>query len=101
MVKKRATGRSVLGRLGPSAIPGHAVLPRAKTVEERLLGVAVLRRTFELRGEGDSPVLAALLPGVLQDLDVTLEQVDAFTRDHAELVDERANAARGRPPSDA
>ena len=101
MVKKRATGRSVLGRLGPSAIPGHAVLPRAKTVEERLLGVAVLRRTFELRGEADSPVLAALLPEVMKDLDVTLDQVDAFMRDNAALVEERARAARGRPPSDA
>ncbi len=99
MSRPKASGKNLLGRVLRPSRPEP--MPPTRTLEERLMGAAVLKRSFELRGEGESPMLAALLPGVLQDLGITAEQLEQFIKDNADAVEQRARAARGRPPHDA
>ncbi len=60
-----------------------------------LFGAAVLRRTFELRREEQSPQFDLIYRGVLRDEGLTDDQVQRYLRDHLSAVD-AAIAGRGR-----
>jgi hypothetical protein len=67
-------------------------LARVKTREEKLFAAAVLRRSFELRGEDHGAAFKFVYDGVLRDLELADEDVVAHLRAHSAEVD----AAIGR-----
>lgn len=67
-------------------------MAKEKTREERLFSAAVLRRSFELRGESQSPPFQFVYRGVLRDLGLQDEEVVAFLLANLPAVD----AAIGR-----
>jgi hypothetical protein len=70
------------------------VAPRAKTKEERLFSAAVLRRSFELRGEEYRAQFRFVYDGVLRDLDLDAGEVERYLAEHAAEVE--AAIGRGR-----
>ena len=76
-------------------------MARKRSLEERLLGAAVLKRTFQLSAKEDSPEFRALYPGVLADLELTDAQVDDFLHTHSSDVEPRARQAAGKHVMDA
>ncbi|MEW5851334.1 MAG: hypothetical protein AB2A00_21275 [Myxococcota bacterium] len=60
---------------------------KQKTLEERLMGAAVLKATFENKREGDSPGFQLLYQGVLEDLELTEAAVDEFLATHRDEVE--------------
>jgi hypothetical protein len=52
-----------------------------------------MKLSFVLRGNDGSPAYKAIYPGVLRDLEITDEQVDAFIAANREGVEK---AARGK-----
>jgi len=67
-------------------------LARAKTREEKLFAAAVLRRSFELRGEEQGAAFQLVYDGVLRDLGLVDAEVVAHLRAHSAEVE----AAIGR-----
>lgn len=67
-------------------------MPKVKTLEERLWGAAVLKMSFRLRGAEDSPAFKGVYPGVLRDLELDDEAVEAFIKANKDRVEK---AARG------
>ncbi|MDX2014627.1 MAG: hypothetical protein SFW67_30795 [Myxococcaceae bacterium] len=67
-------------------------MAKAKTLEERLWGAAVLKMSFRLRGAEDSPAFRGIYPGVLRDLEVEDDAVEQFIGQNQEKVEK---AARG------
>ena len=65
---------------------------RVKTREEKLFAAAVLRRSFEVRGEEHGAAFKLVYEGVLRDLGLEDEEVLAHLRSHSAEVD----AAIGR-----
>lgn len=68
-------------------------MARHKTLEERLMGAAVLKVSFALQGTLDSPVFQSVYPGVLEDLHVDSAQVDTFIQENRAAVEEKARKA--------
>ncbi len=68
---------------------------RQKTREEKLFAAAVLRRSFQLRGEDGQQGFKFVYEGVLRDLGLAGDEVDAYLAQHREEVD--AAIGRGRP----
>ncbi len=69
-------------------------MAKQRTKEERLFSAAVLRRSFELRGEEHREQFQFVYAGVLRDLSLEAEEVEAYLADHRGEVD----AAIGRGP---
>jgi hypothetical protein len=67
-------------------------LARPKTREEKLFAAAVLRRSFELRGEAHGGAFQFVYEGVLRDLGLADADVVAHLEAHADEVE----AAIGR-----
>ncbi|MGB8932641.1 MAG: hypothetical protein WCC48_15465 [Anaeromyxobacteraceae bacterium] len=65
---------------------------RKKTREEKLFAAAVLRRSFELRGEDHGAAFRSVYDGVLRDLGLEDADVVAHLRAHSAEVE----AAIGR-----
>lgn len=74
---------------------------KGMTVSEKrdpLFGAAVLKLTFLRRKDEQSPQFRAIYEGVLRDLNVTDEQVDAFLDANLERVESAIRAReRGEP----
>lgn len=70
-------------------------MAKQKTLEERLWGAAVLKMSFRLRGDGDSPAFKAIYPGLLRDLDVDDESVERFIGLNRERVEKAARGSSG------
>jgi hypothetical protein len=68
---------------------------RPKTREEKLFAAAVLRRSFELRGDEHREQFQFVYSGVLRDLGLEATDVDAYLAAHRAEVD----VAIGRGPS--
>ena len=49
-----------------------------KTRQERLFGAAVLKLSFQLKGQAESEGFQAIYRGVLTDLDLDDQDVDAY-----------------------
>ncbi len=73
-------------------------MAKVKTLRDKLWGAAVLKLSFTLRGAADSPAFKGIYPGVLRDLGVEDEQVEAFINENREAVEK---AARGSTAGDA
>jgi hypothetical protein len=69
------------------------VAARPKTREEKLFSAAVLRRSFELRGDEHREQFRFVYEGVLRDLALAADEVDAYLAAHRSEVE----AALGRP----
>ena len=63
-------------------------MAREKTVEERLFAAAVLRRSFELRGEEYAEGFRFVYEGVLRDMGLEDEAVVAFLASHRAEVEQ-------------
>ena len=70
-------------------------MAKVKTQEEKLFGAAVLKVSFRLRGQEDSPAFNGIYPGVLRDLGVSNEEVDAFIEANKERVEAAARGSTG------
>ena len=70
-------------------------MARAKTRDEKLFAAAVLKRSFALRGEEHRNGFTFVYEGVLRDLGLTDDEVDAYLTAHAAEVD--AAIGRHRP----
>jgi hypothetical protein len=70
------------------------VASRPKTKEEKLFSAAVLRRSFELRGDEHRAQFRFVYEGVLRDLGLDAAEVDAYLAAHAAEVE----TALGRGP---
>jgi CRISPR/Cas system CSM-associated protein Csm2 small subunit len=64
-----------------------------------IFGAAVLKYTFQRRKDEQSPQFKAIYEGVLRDLKVTDEQVEAFLAEHLDEVAESIKA-HGKSNSD-
>ena len=62
-------------------------MARQKTLEERLRAAAVLRRSFELRGEEYAAGFRFVYEGVLRDLDLTDEAVVKYLAENRAEVE--------------
>ncbi|HYX90204.1 MAG TPA: hypothetical protein VE782_01475 [Myxococcaceae bacterium] len=71
---------------------------KPKGLKDKLWGAAVLKMSFRLRGDEDSPAFRAIYPGVLRDLQVTDEEVERYIGENREAVE---RAARGHNPPPA
>ncbi len=69
-------------------------MARPKTREERLFAAAVLRRSFELRGDEHREQFQFVYQGVLRDLALEPAEVEGYLAAHRDEVD----AAIGRGP---
>lgn len=67
-------------------------MARAKSREAKLFGAAVVRRSFELRGEEQGRAFRTVYEGVLRDLGLTDDEVAEYLGAHGAEVD----AAVGR-----
>lgn len=67
---------------------------KPKALKDKLFGAAVLKMSFRLRGDEQTPAFKMVYPGVLRDLDLTDEQVEKYIAEHRESVEK---AARGKP----
>jgi len=63
-----------------------------KTGKDKLFGAAVLKLSFRLRGSEDSPAFKGIYPGVLRDLGLSDDDVEAYIAANREAVEK---AARG------
>lgn len=68
---------------------------KPRTPEEKLFAAAVLKRSFELRGDEHREGFRFVYEGVLRDLGLDDAEVDAYLEDHAAEVD--AAIGRHRP----
>ncbi|HWV39341.1 MAG TPA: hypothetical protein VN033_12805 [Vulgatibacter sp.] len=64
-----------------------------KKKKNPLFGAAVLKRSFQLRGEDGGPGFQFVYEGVLRDLGVTDEEVDKYLEDHRAEIEA---AVRGK-----
>ncbi len=62
-------------------------MAREKTLEERLFAAAVLRRSFELRGEEYAEGFRFVYEGVLRDMGLEDDAVVQFLASHREAVE--------------
>lgn len=70
---------------------------KPKALKDKLFGAAVVKMSFRLRGNEETPAFKFMYPGVLRDLDLTDEQVEKYIAEHREAVEK---AARGKPEAD-
>jgi len=67
---------------------------KPKALKDRLFGAAVLKMSFRLRGEEQSPKFKGTYPGVLRDLELDDEAVEKYIEANRSAVE---TAARGKP----
>jgi hypothetical protein len=68
---------------------------KAKALKDKLYGAAVLKMSFRLRGDEDSPAFRVVYPGVLRDLGLEDTAVEHYINENREAVEK---AARGSTP---
>lgn len=68
---------------------------KPKSLKDKLWGASVLKMSFLLRGDQQSPAYKAIYPGVLRDLELTDEEVDQYIEQNRAEVEK---AARGHNP---
>jgi hypothetical protein len=69
---------------------------KAKSLKDKLYGAAVLKMSFRLRGDEDSPAFKFVYPGVLRDLELQDTEVEQYIEQNREVVE---RAARGSSPA--
>jgi hypothetical protein len=69
---------------------------KAKSLKDKLYGAAVLKMSFRLRGDEESPAFKFVYPGVLRDLELEDTEVEQYIEQNREVVE---RAARGSTPA--
>ncbi|QRK11137.1 hypothetical protein JQX13_14315 [Archangium violaceum] len=69
---------------------------KAKSLKDKLYGAAVLKMSFRLRGDEESPAFKFVYPGVLRDLELEDAAVERYINENREAVE---RAARGSSPA--
>ncbi|MFL5354725.1 hypothetical protein [Archangium sp.] len=69
---------------------------KAKSLKDKLYGAAVLKMSFRLRGDEESPAFKVVYPGVLRDLELEDAAVEQYIHQNREAVE---RAARGSTPA--
>jgi hypothetical protein len=69
---------------------------KAKSLKDKLFGAAVLKMSFRLRGDEDSPAFRVVYPGVLRDLELEDAAVEKYIEENRDAVEK---AARGSNPA--
>jgi hypothetical protein len=69
---------------------------KAKSLKDKLFGAAVLKMSFRLRGDEESPAFKVVYPGVLRDLELEDAAVEQYIAQNREAVE---RAARGSTPA--
>ncbi len=70
---------------------------KPKALKDRLFGAAVLKMSFRLREQEDSPAFKSIYPGVLRDLGLDDAAVEKHIAENREAVEK---AARGSTQGD-
>ena len=68
---------------------------KPKALKDKLWGAAVLKMSFRLRGDEDTPAFKYVYPGVLRDLEIEDAAVEKYIDENRAAVEK---AARGKPP---
>lgn len=68
---------------------------KPKALKDKLFGAAVLKMSFRLRGDEDSPAFKFVYPGVLRDLELEDAAVEKYIAENRNAVE---TAARGKAP---
>ena len=68
---------------------------KAKSLKDKLWGAAVVKTSFALRDELESPAFRSIYPGVLRDLGVEDAAVDAYIAANREAVEKAARGSVG------
>ena len=68
---------------------------KAKSLKDNLYGAAVLKMSFRLRGDEESPAFKFVYPGVLRDLELEDAAVEKYIEENRADVE---RAARGSTP---
>lgn len=68
---------------------------KPKSLKDKLYGAAVLKMSFRLRGDEQSPAFQFVYPGVLRDLALEDADVEKYIEEHRDAVE---TAARGKNP---
>jgi hypothetical protein len=68
---------------------------KAKSLKDKLYGAAVMKMSFRLRGDEESPAFKFVYPGVLRDLELEDAAVEKYIEENRESVE---RAARGSTP---
>ncbi|HVP60620.1 MAG TPA: hypothetical protein VMT11_08670 [Myxococcaceae bacterium] len=66
---------------------------KPKALKNRLFGAAVLKMSFRLRGDEQSPAFKGIYPGLLRDLEIEDEAVEKYIEQNRVAVEA---AARGK-----
>ncbi|KFA90747.1 hypothetical protein [Archangium violaceum] len=69
---------------------------KAKSLKDKLYGAAVMKMSFRLRGDEESPAFKFVYPGVLRDLELEDAAVEKYIEENRESVE---RAARGSIPA--
>lgn len=70
---------------------------KPKALKDKLFGAAVLKMSFRLRGDEQSPAFLGVYPGVLRDLELEDAAVEKYIAENRDVVEK---AARGKPTED-
>jgi hypothetical protein len=71
---------------------------KPKSLKNKFFGAAVVKMSFRLRGDEQSPAFKAIYPGVLRDLDLDDAAVEQYIQENREAVE---RAARGVDTAEA
>ena len=71
---------------------------KPKALKDKLFAAAVVKMTFRLRGDEQSPVFKGVYPGVLRDLELDDAAVEKYIAEHKEEVERAARGAIGPKP---
>ena len=72
---------------------------KPKALKDKLFGAAVLKMSFRLRGDEDSPAFQGVYPGVLRDLELQDAAVEQYIAEHRDAVEKAARGSNPPPPS--
>jgi hypothetical protein len=70
---------------------------KPKSLKDKVFSAAVLKMSFRLRGDEQSPAFHGVFPGVLRDLQLTDDEVERYIAENREQVE---RAARGKRPDE-
>jgi hypothetical protein len=70
-------------------------LGKPKALKDKLFGAAVLKMSFRLRGDEDSPAFKYVYPGVLRDLELEDDAVEKYIAENREPVEKAARGTVG------
>ena len=68
---------------------------KPKSLKDKLFGAAVLKMSFRLRGDEQSPAFKGVYPGVIRDLKLEDAAVEKYIAEHRAEVEKAARGSTG------